>query len=325
MTSPSEAKKVFGINHNLGAWDDLTHGQVIERNGMTWEMTPEACLRGDHDGCIWRAIYRWRALGCGDHIENDDALQTCRIYVAQYVRGYDEEKGSPSTFLCNYAFYALARMQSHAPQVERPVSTGAPPGLVSVNELEAEYGSDIAHQMAGLVQGSLEERVIGAVDAERIISRWSGLTDRERHVIERRIVDEATLCEIGQEIGVCRERVRQIFEAAMDDVRSSVRKRTGLSVVVKKQRTGGRRRRQGGNVPLRIRLKTYHTVHQQHVTIDSLERAYGVAHTTAWHSVRRYVDSGGAVEERRVKRLGKSAMCIVDVAHYLEWEAGREC
>ena len=57
---------------------------------------------------------------------------------------------------------------------------------------------------------SLEDRIsAGALDWIDAENFYNALTDRQKLIVRRRIIDKASYQEIGDEIGVSRERVRQ--------------------------------------------------------------------------------------------------------------------
>jgi RNA polymerase sigma factor (sigma-70 family) len=60
--------------------------------------------------------------------------------------------------------------------------------------------------------------------AEQVSQLLGCLTDRERVVMNGRIVDEKTLLEISLGLGITKERVRQIEKAALDKLRREARR-----------------------------------------------------------------------------------------------------
>ena len=104
---------------------------------------------------------------------------------------------------------------------ERVASLDAP--------LDRETGVSIGD---GLVDDSVlsPELVLHNTEIESLVRLWLGeLNDRQRAVIERRYGldghDVATLEELAREVGVTRERVRQIQAEALDKLRTRLRRR----------------------------------------------------------------------------------------------------
>lgn len=99
--------------------------------------------------------------------------------------------------------------------------------------LNATFGEDSDHDWQSMLSDDRpnpEEIVIGTKDA-RARSRWlnealSDLSDREQTIIrERHLGDETvTLEELGKELGVSKERVRQLEQRAMEKLKSSMSK-----------------------------------------------------------------------------------------------------
>lgn len=101
----------------------------------------------------------------------------------------------------------------------------------SLNAPIAEAGEDDWQDFLADSRPNPEEVVIGMRDA-RTRSRWLAealgeLSPRERTIIaERRLRDQgATLEELGRELGVSKERVRQIEHRALQKLRASMRRR----------------------------------------------------------------------------------------------------
>jgi RNA polymerase sigma-32 factor len=61
-----------------------------------------------------------------------------------------------------------------------------------------------------------EERIELAQHAERVLAQ---LTPRDRHVLEQRCLTDCTLGDLGRELGISRERVRQLERRARAEVR----------------------------------------------------------------------------------------------------------
>jgi len=101
----------------------------------------------------------------------------------------------------------------------------------SLNAPVAEEGDGNWQDFLADTRPTPEEVVIGLRDAETR-SRWlqealTQLSDRERRIIrERRLREEgATLEELGQSLGVSKERVRQLEQRAMEKLRSHIERR----------------------------------------------------------------------------------------------------
>lgn len=98
--------------------------------------------------------------------------------------------------------------------------------------IDAEAGMSVGDQIAD-VDAPGPELLLHNTEIEAWIKQWiDELSDRQRRVIERRYGlngnDVATLEELSRELGVTRERVRQIQAEALDKLRARLR-RGGLS------------------------------------------------------------------------------------------------
>jgi len=98
--------------------------------------------------------------------------------------------------------------------------------------IDAEQGLSVGDQLAD-DDAPTPELVLHNSEIERWIRQWlDELSDRQRRVIERRYglsgAEVATLEQLARELGVTRERVRQIQAEALDKLRARLRVR-GLS------------------------------------------------------------------------------------------------
>jgi RNA polymerase nonessential primary-like sigma factor len=98
--------------------------------------------------------------------------------------------------------------------------------------VDAEQGLSVGDQLAD-DDAPTPELVLHNSEIERWIRQWlDELSDRQRRVIERRYglsgAEVATLEQLARELGVTRERVRQIQAEALDKLRARLRVR-GLS------------------------------------------------------------------------------------------------
>ncbi len=98
--------------------------------------------------------------------------------------------------------------------------------------IDAEQGLSVGDQLAD-DDAPTPELILHNSEIERWIRQWlDELSDRQRRVIERRYglsgAEVATLEQLARELGVTRERVRQIQAEALDKLRARLRVR-GLS------------------------------------------------------------------------------------------------
>ena len=111
-------------------------------------------------------------------------------------------------------------------------SNGSDGGMVILRVFDNTSASDaglvpgdiITHWDGGVIEsarirlGAVGSSPSRADDAEAALE---GLASRERHVIQRRFYDGCTLRSMGDELGVCLERVRQIQNRALGRMRDA--------------------------------------------------------------------------------------------------------
>jgi RNA polymerase primary sigma factor len=115
----------------------------------------------------------------------------------------------------------MERVQAILKTAQQPISLHSPSsenGDLTIGDCVADHNAEDPSEMAGL--GSLKEKIHDLL---------ATLSDRERHVLERRygLIDgrTRTLAELGEEFQVCREMIRQIEAKALRKMRHPTRRR----------------------------------------------------------------------------------------------------
>lgn len=85
------------------------------------------------------------------------------------------------------------------------------------------FTMDTRHDDPHSVAMTREADAERAAAAKQIGEAISGLPERHAHVVRRCVMGEATLHEVGCELGITKERVRQIREAALSILRKRLR------------------------------------------------------------------------------------------------------
>ncbi len=213
---------------------DLDAGVSVERNGKVWEMTPRAALEGRYDPLVCKIWYK--TMGFGGKYDLDDTIQSSRLFISQNIGKYDQAKGTPATYIENLIGYALHRMRRHVGTVTE-VSNTRDEQRVSVFSVSGHtrVAADInENDPAGWLEGFRDRRDPSTeYDTKEMIAElrksFSLMTPNEQYVLSRRwetIVDYErhqgdadTLLEVGHDLGLCRERARQIQHAAIAKMR----------------------------------------------------------------------------------------------------------
>lgn len=163
------------------------------RKSLTAQAIQEAMAT--HDGLVHAYIRRQG----GGELSYEEALQAGRIGLWHAIEGYDPKRG---TRFATYAWVAISRQirrRARELQRERDIET-----------LELPLAEDISRSVEELDRERAEEALQVLV---------AQLSARLRQVIvERYGLGEAPACtlkEVGQELGVTRERVRQLQQDAL--------------------------------------------------------------------------------------------------------------
>ena len=153
----------------------------------------------EHEGLVHAFI---RRQGGGD-IPYEEAVQAGRIGLWRAIQGYDATRG---TTFSTYAWVAICR-HIHQAVVEQDRELGDGPGAVPVSDHAAAPETWVEQQAVVEALSDLVARLPKRL--RRVIVARYGLWGQR----------ECLLKEIGAELGVCGERVRQLQQDALSWLR----------------------------------------------------------------------------------------------------------
>lgn len=175
-------------------------------------------MRGDeHDGLVVMLTERYQWATSKGSMDRDDLLQEGRIACWEADEGYDTEKG------CEFSTYARWKILARArQQLERMAYCVRLPQRASREAWAAGVPMDVrrvpeerTHRLASEgMQDPFRQRIGAAL---------ATLPERLGWIVEQRFIEERTLQEVGNELGISRERVRQLETRALKMLREALR------------------------------------------------------------------------------------------------------
>ena len=138
----------------------------------------------------------------------EDAFQECCVARLQALRTFDPAKGKWSTWL---HFYCRNRLKNPRQIAARRKAADAKRGRKS-----PQYQDDWKFDY---MPDPRTETALNWEDRAAVLAALARLRPRQRAVIEGRFFDGLTLTEVGDRIGVTRERTRQIQVEAIERLR----------------------------------------------------------------------------------------------------------
>lgn len=154
--------------------------------------------------------YQSKLAGLVDH---EDLLAECMIAIWDGVASFDPDRGA------NIMTWVSKKMHQSMCRLLKIWKTSKRAGARDEVSLDKTYGDDGDSDGHGfMVQSELDTEAL-ATQHERAAAVWNALTRlpaRERDILLGRFDDDETLKEIGDRHGVCRERIRQLEERALD-------------------------------------------------------------------------------------------------------------
>ncbi|NMC34625.1 MAG: sigma-70 family RNA polymerase sigma factor [Veillonellaceae bacterium] len=173
-----------------------------------------------------------RRQGGDRSVTLDDAVQQARMAAFRAAQLFETERGL--SFMTLAAYWIHARMRT---LFRHRGYTGAGKRVVEEERLDDRLtvGSDGVDGRGELPKwlmnilgdklwepGRTVERLVDREKVEQVQRAFARLPARQRHVLHERFVEERTLDDIGHDLGVCRERVRQLEKAGLDQLRAEL-------------------------------------------------------------------------------------------------------
>jgi len=183
----------------------------------------------EHDGLIVRMAKRY-AWACGNTLDMNDLLQAGRQGVMRARLKYDPTRGIAFTTYASHwikAYLKLECQQARTVYVPTRASTAAwrSGGSIPITSVpiaipvQSEHGAPMEGTLLdamGLVtEHDHESELDRKATAQRLARAMRKLNPRERRVLKVRFWREGTLSDAGDELGVTRERARQIQQRAL--------------------------------------------------------------------------------------------------------------
>jgi RNA polymerase sigma factor (sigma-70 family) len=172
------------------------------------------------------AVAKRRARGC-EHLREEDLIQAGALGLMRALEKFEPERGHQfSTYANWWVRQSIGRAAADQDRTIR-LPIGKQAQLYSRGELKRERIKSLDAELPGyespttlydvLGEAGADpvERLSAAEDREELKAAMLRLTERERFVLRQRFWGELTLQEIGAELGVTRERIRQIEKQAL--------------------------------------------------------------------------------------------------------------
>lgn len=200
-----------------------------------------ACVKRNF-GLVQKVAHKLLRKGQIKGLELEDLSQEGVLGMQRALETFDpEKKVSFSTYAFFWIYQTINRSIDNAGTIRIPIRTqelaskGKKDGKLGdrareasrLASLDAPIGSepDAEHTLMDVVSSpnpSPEEVLSKVQDINSLTKILSHLTDREMCVVQGRYVEDKTLEEVGRDLGLTRERVRQIEAGILQKIRQSV-------------------------------------------------------------------------------------------------------
>jgi RNA polymerase primary sigma factor len=187
----------------------------------------------DHTGLIGLVLKRHRYLHVCGSLEREDLWQAGAIGLLRAIELFDPSRGVAfPTYAIPWIRQAVGRLiANHASSVRLPVHLQRARWRqgCSVRARVASLDAPLASVEDGTLHDVLpapEHDPAARADAEALLA---GLTEKERRVLRLRFFGGERLVDVGGELGVTRERARQIEQGALARLRQGARRQRPVS------------------------------------------------------------------------------------------------
>lgn len=152
-----------------------------------------------------------------------DLQQEVWLFIARNLRNYDPARGmSLKIFIFNLAYYGIRRFARKQLQSNNRFNIVTPTDTESITipELGHWYDAPLITKFTGA--NEIDTVEIDNSDLFARISKW--LTARERYILTQVYQKERTYTDIGKDLGLSRERIRQIHAKIIAKLKRRVRR-----------------------------------------------------------------------------------------------------
>lgn len=219
---PDDVTRDFSMRMHYAAW--RVSEATTRREATQWRRTYIEARNGIVVGnrkLIFRAVQKWASCG----LPADDLVGECQLVLIKAAAAYNPWLG---VRFSTYAFTCLIRALSRLAQRHAADRLSRSRSLESL-----PYGDPAHHNCVEVVDPRLD--CLGHFLQEN--SRL--LTDREKLVISRRYLlkgenhETETLEQVGLDLGLSKERVRQVQKAALLKLREALTSAASVSQVAR--------------------------------------------------------------------------------------------
>lgn len=187
-------------------------------------------VASDHVGLVRRVIHQchYSSPGTRGTLDLEDLEQAGMLGVMRALQDYDPERGTFSTYAWQWVRqYVRRELDNHACTVRVPVHLQAErrkrkekmtPAMRSL-DAPLPDGMTTLHDVLGSAPATREH------DFESLLEQaGSRLSDRDRRILRGRYLHDYTLEQLGAELDVSRERIRQLEAKALAQLRRALRR-----------------------------------------------------------------------------------------------------
>jgi len=191
--------------------------QTITTENNTFSPAERAELVASVTGLIYKEARRYAsAIRDSKVTDIDDLVQAANLMVWEKIYQWNPSRGAFTTWSHGWIRNAVQReYQRMTWQRDWSGDKKLVPGRVQVSVSRDASGEVIE------LEGVSENGYAAIEDASSIDNLLAVLTDREREIVLRRVVEDETLETVGDTIGLSRERVRQIERSAIRKVKAA--------------------------------------------------------------------------------------------------------
>jgi RNA polymerase sigma-32 factor len=172
---------------------------------------------------VMQVVYKYRRR------LDDDIVQEACIGVLRAIDKFDSTRGTRLATVAKWwALHMVTKAMHHERSLIRVPLRHEPKVCYSLHTSSSRDGAtrldllrDESAEAAFVAREEAEEEARLATKVQAALGR---LSSRNRNIVERRLMadEPETLVAIGADMGLCRERVRQLQERAMAELRGSL-------------------------------------------------------------------------------------------------------